>query len=335
MTGPRQKLDIVTVVFRGELPLLVLQARSLARFFDADAIGGIHVIVNDRAEADCVRAVEALRGEYGALAPLLRVVRPAELRDPTRRESAGQRAERWVVNNVRGRLRNLLPQRKRLASGWRGNSGWAMQQAFKLMSARVLSAPNVLILDAKNHFIGQAGAANFIDEMGRPRSRAVAQVPMQGRWIEASFGCLGYPSPPSNRPVPPSVTPVVLGRRRLLGAVAAMEQKIGPLDLFFAHKRGETTEFMLLFAEIDKGQGLWAQEFGDGLPVSLTAFSSSDDAYLGELLQAARDGRSPLMGVHRRRITSTAEDLRSALFGFWQDRGLIRDAAEARALFNV
>ncbi len=52
-------MDVVTVVFREELPLLALQARSIARFLDPDAVGRILVVVNDFHEDDCAAAVEA------------------------------------------------------------------------------------------------------------------------------------------------------------------------------------------------------------------------------------------------------------------------------------
>jgi hypothetical protein len=144
-------LDIVTVVFRKEVPLLRLQARSMARFLDPAGIGRVRVIVNDRRERVCCAAVEALRGDYGPFADRLEVVTPDAL-FALRPSGLGprdwrQRAWLWGVRHG-----VLYPFG--LKGGWRGNRGWRIQQALKLAAGRYGEAPFVLILDAKNHFIG-------------------------------------------------------------------------------------------------------------------------------------------------------------------------------------
>ena len=52
--------------------------------------------------------------------------------------------------------------------------------------------------------------------------------------------------------------------------VGALEDRLGPLEVFFSLRKGRATEFMLMFAAIDEGRGLWWERFVEGLPDSAT-----------------------------------------------------------------
>lgn len=71
--------DIVTVVFRGEMDLLTLQAASLERFFPEDLIRRIYIVPNDVDEAACLARIEAVLPAYGGLETKVEIVAPSAL----------------------------------------------------------------------------------------------------------------------------------------------------------------------------------------------------------------------------------------------------------------
>jgi hypothetical protein len=322
------RIDIVTVTFGEELPLLALQARSIARFFDPAAVARILVVVNDVHEDACAAGVEALRPLYGPLADRLEVVRPDMLAS-ARPVGALRRAARWYVRYGRGPLMRRLPRRDRLASGWRGNPGWSMQQAQKLLVVSVATAPYVLILDAKNFFVSPVGLATFVAGDGRPRTRRVRVDALQRGWIAASFRTFGLTAPVPAE-APPTTTPVVFERGLMREGVDDLEARLGPLEVFFSLWKGRATEFMLMFAAVDQGRGLWWERFAPGLPDSATIYAKGGDAAVLGLLAAAPD--LPLMGLHRRVLRRIGDETRAALAGFWVRLGLFETLDEAGAL---
>ena len=323
-----ERIDVVTVAFREELPLLALQARSLARFLDPAAVARVLVVVNDVHEDATAAAVEALRPLYGPLAGRLEVVRPDALASP-RRWGVGTRAAAWYVRHGRGPLMRRLPRRDRLASGWRGNPGWSMQQAQKLLVVNAVTASHVLILGAKNFLVEPVGLGTFVAEDGRARTRGVAMTPLQRGWTEASFRALGLAAPVLAE-VPPTTTPVVFERGLMRAGVDALEARLGPLEVFFSLRKGRATEFMLMFAAIDRGEGLWWQRFAPGLPDSATVYAKGGDAAVMEML-AARPAL-PLMGLHRRVLRRIGGETQGALARFWLGLGLFDTLDEAGAL---
>ncbi len=326
MDGDR--IDVVTVVFGEELPLLALQARSIARFLDPDAVERILVVVNDVHENATAAAVEALRPLYGRFAARLEVVRPDAL-GVRRRPGPLRRAELWYVRHGRGPIMRRLPRRDRLASGWRGNPGWSMQQAQKLLVVNAARAPYVLILDAKNFFVTPVGLSTFVAADGRARTRRVRVETLQRGWIEASFRKLGL-GVAAPAEAPPTTTPVVFETALMREGVEVIEDRLGPLETFFSLYKGRATEFMLMFAAIDRGLGLWWDRFAEGLPDSATVYAKGGDAAVQAMLAAAPD--LPLMGLHRRVLRRIGDDTRAALAGFWLRLGLFDTLDEARAL---
>jgi hypothetical protein len=324
----RGGIDVVTEVFREELPLLALQARSIARFLDPDAVARVLVVVNDVHEDATAAAVEALRPLYGPLAGRLEVVRPDALASP-RAWGPLRRAAICYVRHGRGPLMRRLPRRDRLASGWRGNPGWSMQQAQKLLVVNAARARYVLILDAKNFFVEPVGLATFVAADGRARTRRVAVEALQRGWIEASFRTLGIASP-APAEAPPTTTPVAFERAIMREGVDALEARLGPLEVFFSLWKGRATEFMLMFAAIDRGQGLWWERFAPGLPDSATIYAKGGDREVLDLLAAGTG--LPLMGLHRRVLRRIGGEARAALAGFWVRLGLFETLDEAGAL---
>jgi hypothetical protein len=244
------RFSLATVVYSRELPLLRLQARSLARHGDPAAIGQILIAINDRDEENVRAEVEAIRPLYGPLADRVEILRSDRLFhwDGTR-----TLADRWTRVISRPALRPLLKLRK---LGWGGYEGWLMQQAFKLALAREMTAEYALILDAKNVFTAPFEARRFVGQSGLPLTRFQEIRDKPARWLHGSARALGVEVPPDLRRITRYVTPFCLETEMLRATLAAVERASGPVQCVFANRRPNPTEFMLV--------NLWCAQMGGG-----------------------------------------------------------------------
>ncbi len=316
--------DILTICFSGEIDLLRLQARSLAAFFPSDLLGRIFVLVNDVEEEACLRAIEALRPDYGPHAARLQTLRPADL----------------FTTRARGldRLRQIalrLPGRRH-EGGWKGHRGWIVQQALKLAAARAVTAPMVLILDAKNHFLKPVAAADLVAPDGRPRSRLQSHEGEERlRWIRASYTALGLTPPAEGTPLPPTVTPCLLPAEVFRRVLAAIEDRVGPVELFFLKRRSPATEFFLIHAATEAFIGPRTEVFADGLFASGTIFRSTPAEQVDRLLDRAEAGEEMMLGVHRARIRGLPTRQAARLEAVWHEAGILKPGERFRDLFPM
>ena len=307
--------DITTVIFRGELELLELQAASLDRFFPAELVRRILVLLNDVDEEACGAAVERLRPAYGKLAPKVQIASPADLFALRPAELTRQQPRNWPAHWFT-KYRHRWPWGRK--GGWRGNRGWSVQQALKLAVGRAVQAPYVLILDAKNHLVRPVTVGSFVGPDGRPRSHLACRDRQQRRWIEASFIRMGMTPPAPDAPAPPSVTPVSVRTDVLRGAVDAIERRIGPVETFFARKRKFETEFMLLYAYVVGRYGDWSAAFEEGLVPPATIFRSTGDEAIRELLDRVERGEADFLAIHGSRMGKLEPDVQARLEAIWR-----------------
>jgi hypothetical protein len=121
-------IDIVTVVFREELPILRLQAESIELYCQNMMLGNIIIIVND----DSMSEDDIDPAWYGSMAGQVKIVHRCKLSDS------------WV------------------------NDGWLTQQLCKLLaSADVKSSTWTMVLDAKTILIQPVDLNRLFDEQGR------------------------------------------------------------------------------------------------------------------------------------------------------------------------
>ncbi len=310
-----EAIDLVTVVFRGEIDLLRLQAASLARFVPFDLIRRVFIVINDADEERCRKEVKAQLVHYGPFASKVEIILPDALFALRRRggqRSPGAALRLWFTHN---RCRYPFGRK----SGWRCNRGWAMQQALKLASARVAQAPFVLILDAKNHFVKSVSADTFISPAGRARSIQVVPSDKHHRWIVASFRRLGITPPEHSEPAPPAATPFCVETRILRDTLEDVESAVGPVEVFFARKKSPEAEFMLIYASVVGRHGAWLNIFDEGLSRPATLGRSG----LAEAVFAAvESGSAEVLAVHRTRIDRLAPAERARLERIWRQRGL-------------
>lgn len=122
-------IDIATVVFRDELPVLKLQAQSVARYCQHIGIRNIYVIVND--DDDTIHQIDP--AWWGNLA-----------------------------NHV------LVVPRSAFSTEF-VQDGWVSQQALKLLAASISYNTWTMVLDAKTIFARELLLKDLIDEDGRAR----------------------------------------------------------------------------------------------------------------------------------------------------------------------
>jgi hypothetical protein len=122
-------LDIITVVFRDELPLLEIQAESIARYINSQDIQSITVVVNDSDDV-------------------------AELID-----TAWWRHNQHLVNVV---CFSRWGENSTL-------TGWENQQLCKLLAASESASTWSMVLDAKTWFIQNLDLNLLFDQQGRPQ----------------------------------------------------------------------------------------------------------------------------------------------------------------------
>lgn len=120
-------IDLVTVVFQDELPVLKLQAASVARYCQNIGIRNIYVVVND--DDDTIHKIDA--GWWGDLA-----------------------------NHV------LVIPRNAFSTEFVDN-GWVSQQVLKLLTASISYNTWSMVLDAKTVFVREVMLSELIDPQGR------------------------------------------------------------------------------------------------------------------------------------------------------------------------
>ena len=122
-------IDIVTVVFKDELPLLKLQAQSVEKYCRNIGIKNIYVVVND--DEDTIHKIDPLW--WGELA-----------------------------NHV------LVIPRSAFSTEF-VEYGWVSQQVLKILAASLSYNTWSMVLDAKTIFVREMRLEEFIDEQGRMR----------------------------------------------------------------------------------------------------------------------------------------------------------------------
>lgn len=122
-------IDIVTVVFRDELPVLKLQAQSIERYCAGIGVRNIYVVVND--DDDTINQIDA--GWWGKGA-----------------------------NNV------LVVPRSAFSTQF-VEDGWVSQQVLKILAASMSYNVWTMVLDAKTIFVRELKLEDIIDADGRAR----------------------------------------------------------------------------------------------------------------------------------------------------------------------
>lgn len=293
MTRP---LTFVTVVFEPELPLLRLQARSLRRFLDPGCVAEI-VVLDNCAGGMGGRARRAVLEDLGSiLAPRATFLRTSEL-------------------GVDG-----------------GTAGWRSQQAAKLLIARRVRTDHLVVLDAKNHLIRPASAADFVDDHGVARggTHPYATHPLRGD-LERTLRYLGADDRRVEELVedfPPTATPFVIDAHLARRMIDDVELRSGR-PFIEEFERAGLLEFFLYSG--------WSILRGEGVPVDGEAIQApivwpgrAHEQGAADAIRHAEETDAAWFAVHRRALARADAPTRRRIIDFWSERGLMRPPAGER-----
>ena len=312
-------LTLVTVAHAGELPLLVLQARSLARNMRAADVAAIHIYVNDRDEAAVIARIRAMVADYGPLADRVRVMGAAEAFGPGPQPS-GPRA--WAYALAARHPRLQLMNR----GGWNGNDGWRVQQAFKLAAGRNVPSRFTVFLDTKNILVRPLSANDFVAPDGRARSWFLPHEGRTPQWLVNSRRALGLPPRPFAPEITCFVTPFAMETSLLREVLDHLEARNGPVQNFFAFRLNNATEFMVINAFCNAFRGGVRRVFADGLVRSYTVWG--DPALLESVLAEAVAEEAACLGLHRMAVRRMAPRHHAIVTQLLIHGGVVADTAE-------
>ena len=291
------QFDTVTITYKGELPLLDLQARSF-RLVDPAIVGTIFIAVNDKAFAECEDHIEKVtRPLFGPLSGKVRVVSASE---------AGARTR---------------------------IGGWFMQQALKLVLSRFCTSPYMLILDSKIHFVRPIDATTFVMPDGRPKVSVKPRVGQsrQREWLVDSLAYFNHDPSLCELPAPPSNPPYCVWTADVRELVDVLEERGGKTVFdVFAERKSKITEFLLIYSYQLKKYHNYESRMAPGSRPHYCFFRTSPTgARRGEFLASVERGESPTFGVHRDRFCQLTPVERRRVAAVWADAGLFQSLAEA------
>lgn len=211
------------------------------------------------------------------------------------------------------------------------SDGYRRQQVLKLWVAAESAASAMVILDAKNSFVGHCSASNIMRD-GRPR---IAQFNEGRDWLaglNSANRCWGLPEYRDGDWYAGPYTPFVfIGDevRSMLRKLA--EQLAGPRapieiaweGFCFAPSLMPATEFLLYSQYLVSKYGGLAEIYQQSSPMSVTLFEHLPDAATAlSALSAAGPLGVKIIGIHRRRIPALSPALLEQLDRLWAPLGI-------------
>ncbi len=288
-------LTFVTITYRAEDTLQLLQARSLglyARVEDVDSV----IVIDNGVPAMSGRKLRRLKEAYGPLSDHVRIVPRSELGIDV------------------------------------ASSGWMSQQVMKLAAHRLVETPTYVLLDAKNHLVRPVAVSDFLAEDGRARTgfhsyRGHPLLPRLQRvleYLELDEGAVDR--------FPPTSTPFVMHRDATAALISDIEHSSGrPFAEEFV--RADLTEFPLYSAWLLRRDGGWDRTYVDDAIQAPTVWGgTANRAGVEAAVAQVRRWDAPAFGVHRRALQRLDGDGLAALSAFLTERRLVGGPAEFRGL---
>lgn len=285
-------VDLVTIVFKDELFLLRLQARSLALFLDPKFDGSIIVIVND---LDLTQTMKAIRRvilpEYGRWKDRVRLV---------------------PFHHVGFRLDPC--------------NGWILQQALKLAVSTLIDKKFYVLLDAKNHLIRNVSADRFVTSKGKGIQTLEDDFVTLPAHYETCIRYFGLdPGAIPIRPCSP-ITPFVMHTKSVRDLIDHIESKENrSLCSVFCETRF-LSEFLLYRVYL-----YFAYKDGDELPYQdgplLSQTIWRDEISVKNAIdKIASEPDLLFFAVHRERIKRLEAEEMVLIDALWRQRGLLGES---------
>jgi hypothetical protein len=325
-TIPNGLFSFVTIVYDDELPLLKLQARSLARYARNLDVDEVIVIINDADQIKVKRKIEDLSDDYGQFKGKLRIVLPEEIF----RTRSGIRDARSLITSL---VASFSAYFQRGNKGWKGRNGWQMQQALKLASVRALKAENIIFLDAKNIFISGLENSDFFDEKDLPRTRLGGVSAMHEKWFTASARCLRVSGRETPQKLTFFTTPFCVRASLVEQTLSQVEKFNGPVQNLFSIPFQKSTEFMLLNAYCFHYGGGIDRFFSEGVLRSYTIFAGHSEDLANGIIDELYRENGKCVGLHRSAIRGLPEAILTRFVKILHDARLI-EKTEASEVFK-
>ena len=296
-------VDFLTVVYKREVLLLKLQARSFASFMDPSGVGTLMIVVNDPDPAG-TRALleEHVMPEYGAFRKSVVVIDATDLPDT-----------QYPVN------------------------GWRRQQSVKLLAAQQLTREHYIALDAKNHFIKPCSVGDFILPDGRMRTFRTQQKGSLQPYFRNVAEYFGVDPEPYVEQSMPATTPYVLSRPLVVALIDEIERREGESFADFFHKpKRHITEFFLYFFYLLSLDRPLEQIYRFGPRNTVTLFTRwpNTEEQLREALDKIDQPPILMFGLHSNRAVSIDDHFARIVRDMWVRVGLFADDREALTYFN-
>jgi tetratricopeptide (TPR) repeat protein len=295
-----QSRAFVTVAFKGEIGLLRMQARSMGRFLKDLGDVSIYVVVNDPDYVGFMEEFErSVRPEYGPL------------------------RDRLTVFD-----RNKVYEDKYDVRGWRS------QQFLKLLVANIIDSDQMIIMDAKNHFIRDVDRNSTLAEDGASITWLADRRKDFTDEFRKTYSYFGVNPDLYIDHNLPTITPFVVPRLLVKEAVSYVEnrEKLGFVD-FFLGAGSFLTEFLLISGYCQMRYGSLAPVFRFGPKRVVGIWSATLKFPTGvesNILELNRDEAVYSFAVHRKAAASLAQSHIDAIASLWRSKGLLRDGEDAR-----
>ncbi len=292
-------IDLVTVSYLKEWPLLKLQARSIALYGDWDLISGIYIIINDSQPNEFKRFFKkAVLPEYGRFGSKVKLINYTEMFP------------------VPIKAQHLA---------------WRSQQALKLLAARFVCKDAYMVLDSKNHFIRPFTADHVFTQGGKLKMHFVGlHEAFKDHFIRACT-FFGIEEIPSFDKALPTSTPFLMRKGIVLSLLEEMESKEQKSfqEIFMAEFR--FNEFYLYYAYIlaryKNAEAVYKVRPGPVVTLYYAAANNPERA-LTILKRINVKNRVYMMGIHKGVIYSDQQDVLSAVKRLWLNFGIVKNAYE-------
>ena len=270
------EMDLATVFYAGDVLLMQLQARSMARFMDTASIGSIKLIENDEPDAISQQDRDQILQQY------------EHLRD-----------------KVEFIPRENLGYRPTTAGGWR------IQQALKLAIGHKCEQDFVVLLDCKNHLIRPASFESFVTDDLRARQYFSRKYdPQQAKWLERSWAYFGIERTYVDENLPSTITPYPIQTQILRDLVDEIAARDGSIFELMGCDNFGGTEFYLLLAYVQWRFGEVSEIYDNSLLRPATLFSNwpQKPQDVDMILALAERGETNFFAIHSKRQISLNSD---------------------------
>ena len=292
--------DLVTIFYEGDIDLMKLQARSIARHLRPASLGSVLAIANGPGSDTLAQYFrDAVAPEYG---------------------------------DVRHRLQ--VYDGNALSRSLSRTSGWRSQQLLKLLASRVVTSSSFVILDAKNHLIRECGQNDFLEVAGRPVSHYVDNSFSLRMYFEGSFRSFDLDELRFTAKSPPQTTPFPVLRSTIAGLIDEIERRSGQdFDTYFT-STPNVSEFFLISAFVIHRDGYFEKEFAFRPRYSINLFVTSlqQQSSFERSMSHLRDPEVKICGMHHTFLAALDAARSERVARVWLDAGLISDLSEGLQL---